>query len=207
MVLLLLAIACTPTVDGDPRPVRDREGPPTETGTEGDTDTDADTGQGADTPTCDTTGEGYWDSDWAGYECRVLTLVNEERAAGANCGSEGRFGPAGPLTMEPRLREAARFHSQDMGERDYFSHESRGGPNGDDMQERIESAGYRGWTTLGENIGAGYDSPAAAVDAWMASDGHCANIMNPAYRETGVGYAWVQGSTYRAYWTQDFGAR
>jgi uncharacterized protein YkwD len=39
----------------------------------------------------------------------------------------------------------------------------------------------------------------------MASPGHRANILNPDYRELGVGLA--GGGKYGAYWTQEFGAR
>jgi uncharacterized protein YkwD len=39
----------------------------------------------------------------------------------------------------------------------------------------------------------------------MASPGHRANILNPDYREIGLGLA--AGGKYGAYWTQEFGAR
>ncbi len=145
--------------------------------------------------------------EFTAAECRVLELVNANRQAGADCGSAGTFGSAEPLTMNRLLGEAARLHSQDMGERDYFAHDSPGGPNGDTVQERIENAGYDGWMRYGENIAAGLVSPDDTMDGWMASDGHCANIMDPNFEEIGVGYAKVSGSHYVHYWTQDFGTR
>jgi hypothetical protein len=39
----------------------------------------------------------------------------------------------------------------------------------------------------------------------MSSSGHRANILNPNFCDIGVGYAYVAASTYRHYWTQDFG--
>ena len=107
--------------------------------------------------------------------------------------------------MEPYLRCAARVHSLDMGTTDYFSHYSPGGPIGDDPWERGANAGYTG-TMVGENIYCGYSTtPSSVVAGWMASDGHCANIMNGTATEMGIGYAYVAGSTWGRYWTQNFG--
>jgi uncharacterized protein YkwD len=130
---------------------------------------------------CDPT-EG-WSSSWAADEDEVLVLINEHRAEGAHCGGRSTFDPAAPLQMEPRLQCAARIHSLDMFERDYFSHTS---PEGDGPSLRIEAAGYdaRGW---GENIARGSQSPASVVALWMDSDGHCANIMAANYEHIGVG--------------------
>lgn len=166
-----------------------------------------DPGGGGGGGACDVSGEGYWDPEWAGLECEVLELVNQHRAAGADCGEYGSFGSTGPLAMQDQLREAARFHSQWMGDTGSFSHESPGGPNGDDWVDRIENAGYTGYTTLGENIAAGSATAQGVIDQWMSSDPHCANIMEPAFEDIGVGYAYAEGSEYGHYWTQDFGAR
>jgi len=43
------------------------------------------------------------------------------------------------------------------------------------------------------------------VDGWMASPGHCANIMSPSFRATGIGYGFSAAAAYRHYWTQTFG--
>jgi len=67
------------------------------------------------------------------------------------------------------------------------------------------AAGYA-WSALGENIAAGQSTVEIVVDGWMKSDGHCANLMNANFRE--IGAACVAGNantTYRTYWTQDFG--
>ena len=56
----------------------------------------------------------------------------------------------------------------------------------------------------GENIAAGYRTPADVVAGWLRSPGHCRNIMTPA-RDLGVGLAEVDGSEYRFYWVQMFG--
>lgn len=56
-------------------------------------------------------------------------------------------------------------------------------------------------------IAAGYTTPAAVVNGWMMSPGHCMNIMSGNFKEIGVGYAYNSMSSYKHYWTQDFGRR
>ena len=95
-----------------------------------------------------------------------------------------------PLKTDRNLTKAALAHSQDMVRRGYFEHES---PNGRSPFDRILATRYvpRGasWT-LGENIGWGTESlaqPIALVKAWMKSPGHRRNILNPRFREIGIG--------------------
>jgi len=156
---------------------------------------------------CDESGEGYWEPDWAVLECEVLELVNQARASGADCGTAGQFGATGPLSMQHQLREAARYHSEWMGETGIFDHDSPGGPNGDTWIERIENAGYTDYSAIAENIAAGSDTAEGVMEQWMGSPGHCANIMGPTFEEIGVGYANVTGGSYGHYWTMDLGAR
>jgi uncharacterized protein YkwD len=144
-----------------------------------------------------------WNTAWADFESQVLTLVNQKRAAGATCG--GVYKPPVPaLTLDTRLRCASRKHSKDMAVNNFFSHT---GSDGSTPFQRMNSAGYT-YRYAGENIGAGYSTPSAAVTGWMNSTGHCENIMNPNYKHLGVGYYYrSSGSTYAHYWTQDFGAQ
>ena len=51
----------------------------------------------------------------------------------------------------------------------------------------------------------GQSSPSSVVNSWMSSPGHCANIMNPAFRAAGVGYAYNASASYRHYWTLTLG--
>ncbi|MEO6407730.1 MAG: CAP domain-containing protein, partial [Burkholderiaceae bacterium] len=116
------------------------------------------------------------------------------------CRSAGRFGAAPAVAWNDRLTQAAAAHSQDMALKNYFSHTSADGRT---LVDRINATGYP-WSSIGENIAAGYPSVNAVVDGWIASDGHCANLMNPNFRD--VGFACVPGagsSTYRTYWTLD----
>jgi len=134
------------------------------------------------------------------FEDQVVILVNQQRAAGASCGGTP-YAPVAALTMNSSLRAAAQEHSFDMAANDYFSHTSLDGRTFD---QRIHNAGYFG-SYLGENIAAGQPTPASVVAAWMASTGHCVNIMTGSFTAVGVGYAFSSSSTYHAYWTMDFG--
>ena len=132
-------------------------------------------------------------------EAEVLRLVNEARAVSRPCGAT-TYPAVGPLRAEPRLTLASRAHAQDMGEQRYFSHTSLDGRS---PWDRARAAGYT--SASGENIAAGYRTPAAVVQGWIASEGHCRNLMAAGARDLGVGLAEVTGSSYRTYWVQMFG--
>ncbi len=150
----------------------------------------------------DTGTSGDWPAAYATLEQGILAETNKRRAAGASCGTKGTFGPAGPLVMQSQLQTAARKHSKDMATNNYFSHTNLAGKSPFD---RMKAEGYKGGT-MGENIAAGNATVAATMDQWMKSDGHCANIMNKSYTQLGVGYWYSATSTYKHYWTQNFGA-
>ena len=57
---------------------------------------------------------------------------------------------------------------------------------------------------VGENIAAGQKSSQAVVIAWMNSPSHRENIMNPKFRELGVGYLYQPDLKYKHYWAQFF---
>jgi uncharacterized protein YkwD len=140
-----------------------------------------------------------WNASWSALEEDVLDLVNQYRAQGANCGAYGSFGPTHALTMEPHLRCAARKHSKDMNDRNFFDHTN---PDGESPFDRMQKAGYN-MMTGGENIAGGSPDAQGTMQQWMGSDGHCANIMSPDYTEIGVGY--YPGGQWGHLWTQCFG--
>lgn len=130
----------------------------------------------------------------------MLTLVNEARSQARQCGEQS-FEPVAPLAWSCKLYEAAKTHSADMAENDYFSHMS---PEGIGIEQRIEEQGYV-WRAVGENIAAGHLSASAAVNGWLESPGHCRNIMSGAFTEMGMASADNPGSRYTNYWTQSLG--
>ncbi len=132
---------------------------------------------------------------------RMLSLVNSARARGRSCG--GTYYPkARSLRYNAKLSDAARKFAKDLGRHRYFSHAGRSGSS---PTSRANAEGYRG--LVGENIAAGRSGVRATMRDWLASPGHCANIMSTRYRHLGIGYANVPGSPYRTYWVQDFGFR
>lgn len=133
----------------------------------------------------------------------MLNAVNEFRSKGATCGNT-YMPPVNPLVWNDNLASAAQAHSDDMAKNNYFSHVSQ---NGDTFIDRIEDSGYTQYRTAGENLAAGYSTAIDAVEGLMESPGHCMNIMNGSFKEMGSGFASNPNSTYRYYWTQNFGSR
>ena len=130
----------------------------------------------------------------------VLTLVNEARSKARRCGSKS-FPTAAPLTLSATLSRAALAHAQDMAANNHFEHT---GTNGSTPSQRATLAGYQ-WRNVAENIAAGPATAAIVVDGWLASPGHCSNIMGAQYTEMGVAFAVNAKSEAGIYWAQEFG--
>ncbi|WP_082153604.1 SafA/ExsA family spore coat assembly protein [Bacillus sp. LL01] len=124
-------------------------------------------------------------------EEQVATLVNQERA---------KHGLK-PLKLNWELSRVARYKSQDMIDKRYFSHTS---PTYGSPFDMIRNFGIS-YRTAGENIAAGQKTPQEVMNAWMNSEGHRKNILSSQYTEIGVGYA--KGGQYGHYWTQMFISR
>jgi uncharacterized protein YkwD len=87
-----------------------------------------------------------------------------------------------------------------MATKNYFSHISADGRT---LADRINATGYA-WSSIGENIAAGYSTVDSVMNGWMSSDGHCANIMNASFTEVGLACVpGTAGSSYGTYWTMD----
>jgi uncharacterized protein YkwD len=143
----------------------------------------------------------------------TILLNSKEKAAFSLHNKIRRDRNLKPFCVHPKLQKAARSHSRDMIERDYFSHDTKGGDSFDARLKAFGYApdGYRYYAT-GENIAYGsgpYGEPANIMDAWMKSDGHRHNILKAEFREIGVGtYAGTYGDTDGAtMYTADFGVR
>ncbi len=117
------------------------------------------------------------------------------------------------LKPNRRLARAARRHASDMVRRNYFSHTA---PGGVDFVDRIMRQDYvnpgEGWL-LGENLAWGsyqLATPKSIVRSWMHSPGHRANILNPRFREIGIGIvtgAPQSGTQNAATYSTSFGTR
>jgi uncharacterized protein YkwD len=121
-------------------------------------------------------------------------LINAERA---------RAG-LGPVRINSRLEIAASTQARLMAEADKLAHAARAGQG---LPARLEQAGYVG--RAGENISAGRSSLDDAIQAWMHSPGHRANMLNPDFTEFGIAAARVgpgRDSRYSIYWALILGA-
>jgi uncharacterized protein YkwD len=132
---------------------------------------------------------------------KLLAQLNTARSQARQCGGQS-FAAAAPLAWNATLGAVAQDHSRDMANNNYLDHKDRDGRTPGD---RAELSGYSG-QLVGENIAAGQDTVGKVVDGWLASPGHCANLMNPQYQELGAAYATDPKSNAGIYWTAMFGA-
>jgi uncharacterized protein YkwD len=119
----------------------------------------------------------------------VVCLINQQRS----------LHHLPPLQSSSQLNHSAQDWTNVMVNSDEFTH-------GANFAGRISAAGYV-WRSAGENIATGYSTPRTVVHAWMASAGHCQNILNPTYRNVGTGLSPhpVKGfANGLGTWTQDF---
>jgi uncharacterized protein YkwD len=128
---------------------------------------------------------------------RALQLVNEVRARGAQCGAQS-FGPAPPLTLSGTLAAVARGHATDMAVHDYFEHRDLAGQS---PADRVRAAGYSE-KLVGENIAYGPKSVEEVVEGWVASPGHCQNIMDPRFVHMGIALAPGRAERRGLFWVQ-----
>ena len=107
-----------------------------------------------------------------------------------------------PLEWSEDMAKIARMHSKDMADNKFFSHQGRDGSMVDD---RADTLGFSKWKAIGENIAynRGYDKPADfACERWMLSQSHRENILNPRWKEAGIGVSITADGTY--YFTEVF---
>lgn len=125
------------------------------------------------------------DTSVSAYAQKVVDLVNAERAKNG----------LSALTVDTSVTAAANVRAKEI--KQSFSHTR---PNGSGFSTALteNGASYRG---SGENIAWGQKTPEAVMNAWMNSDGHRANILNPKFTKIGVGHYVNNGTSY---WTQLF---
>jgi len=144
-----------------------------------------------------TTGSGLPGNAAPAVAARALQLVNEARARGAQCGAQS-FGPAAPLTLSLTLAGVARGHATDMAVHDYFEHQDLAGQS---PADRVRAAGYSE-KLVGENIAYGPKSVEEVVKGWLASPGHCQNIMDPHFVQMGIALAPGHAARRGLFWVQ-----
>lgn len=132
------------------------------------------------------------------FDQQVLALINAERS------NEG----LASLTLVEELDAASDQYAQRLATGDFLDHVD---PSTNSKPwDRAEAAGYDQWTTVGENIAAGYQTPETVVDGWMNSPLHRDNILDASFTHTGIGYYYLANDTgqsnWNHYWVQKFGS-
>jgi uncharacterized protein YkwD/uncharacterized protein YraI len=127
------------------------------------------------------------DSEEVGF----LALINEYRAASG----------LRPLSLSSSLSSAAAYHSVDMAANGYLAHTLL---DGSTVEQNMANFGYEGGTH-GENIAAGTQTAAEAMQTWQGSAEHNANMLNASFGAIGIGRAYDPNSQYGWYWTTIFG--
>jgi uncharacterized protein YkwD len=133
------------------------------------------------------------------YEKSTYELHNQTRASNG----------LATLCVHEALTQAAQYHSQDMIDKGYFSHNSY---DGESYSARLERFGYDSYEEVGENIAWGTGTkayPDSTFQSWMNSSEHQENILSPNYREVGIGTATGECEGYSGctMYTVDFGVR
>ncbi|MGP4040418.1 CAP domain-containing protein [Gracilibacillus sp. D59] len=127
--------------------------------------------------------EKQWKAIEEGLEQQVFDLTNEVRA----------IHELDTLTWDDQAADAAKAHSKDMFEDNYFSHYSL---NGDGLKERLLAANAN-YLSAGENIAAHYIDAPAVIHGWLNSKGHREALLKEEYTHLGVG-------VFQSFYTQNF---
>lgn len=132
-------------------------------------------------------GENITTSQLTADEKEVFNSINARRTANG----------LSSLKIDDELQNVARIKAQDMADNNYFSHTSPIYGSPFDMMKSFKIS----YKTAGENI-AGNSTNTGAVNAWMNSEGHRANILNSSFNYTGIGV--VKSSKYGKVYVQMF---
>ena len=115
---------------------------------------------------------GTTNSTMTSDEKEVFNLINKQRTANG----------LSALKVDNEVQRVAKIKAQDMVNSNYFSHNSPTYGSPFEMLQKFKVS----YKTAGENI-AGNSSNSGAVNAWMNSSGHKANILNNSFNYTGIG--------------------
>lgn len=105
---------------------------------------------------------------------RLLEATNEQRR---------KYGVSN-LTVSEKLTQAAQKKSDDMTNRNYWSHNT---PDGHEPWVFIDETGYK-YLKAGENLAYGFDSSNNTITGWMNSPSHKANLISSDFTEVGFGF-------------------
>lgn len=125
-------------------------------------------------------------------QAEVLSQLNDERKANG----------LSALKLSVKLDKAAQGHACDNAERRSVSHDSS---DGGTLTTRLRKAGYK-YRTAAENTGRGFGTGVRAVEWWMNSPDHRANILLARVKDVGIGIAVSDAPDNKLHWVINFGA-
>ncbi len=132
---------------------------------------------------------------------RAVERLNTLRQQGdAPCAAPGAL--MQPLAWEARLAGSAQAQASDLALRDLLSHVDAAQRS---FGTRLRQAGYAA-AGAGENLAAGQTDFDDTLQAWLASPTHCANLMQPEFRDVGLACVQRRGSRYERFWVAHLGA-
>jgi uncharacterized protein YkwD len=126
-----------------------------------------------------------------------LKLSKDEKALLELTNAERKAKDLDPLKPNAKLFAAARARAANMAKQEKLEHDL----DGKGVAERVADAGYEP-AGVAENIGWNFATPKGAVEGWMNSEGHRANLLGKDYTE--VGLAVAKSAKGELYWVQVF---
>lgn len=146
-----------------------------------------------------------------------LDMINIFRSQPRKCGNKV-YKAAMPLKWSDKLYRAASEHARDMATHNLTNHRGSGkssditGRRKGHQSKASERGRYHGYRhtkafAFAENVGAGHKTLEEVAKHWIKSSYHCANIMNPLFREMAMAKGYNPNAYYQTYWTLDLGYR
>lgn len=125
-----------------------------------------------------------------------VEAINAARAVARRCGTTD-FPAADPVRWHGQAEQAALTQVRYLQQYNAFSHT---GEQGSSVGDRLSATGYV-WSTVGENLAAGFPDLSSVVRGWLDSPSHCAVLMSPSFVHVGVVVTpGTSANTYRNYW-------
>lgn len=124
----------------------------------------------------------------------ALAALNRLRQEARRCGNQD-FAAAGPLRWNPLLLDSAQHYAKDLAQRDRIDHVGEAARS---LRLRLADAGYA-MKSAGENLAGGPETLDEVIATWLASPGHCENLMWPSFSEAGLACVTGPGQLQR-YW-------
>lgn len=146
-----------------------------------------------------------------------LDVINLCRSKPRKCGNK-HYKAAAPLKWSDKLYRSAAEHARDMATHNLSNHQGSGkstdvtGKQKGRRSQASERGKFHGYTytkafAFAENVGSGQKTLKEVAEHWMRSPYHCANIMNPLFREMAMAKGYNENTYYKTFWTLDLGYR